>query len=75
MKGVAGTRFFSTILSWVIPSVIFAVIWMYVGAADGRRRRDGRIDGDRKSKAKVYMETDTKVTFAMSPVSMRPRMS
>ncbi len=62
-KGEAEDTFFNTILSWIIPSVTFAVIWMYVV----RRMGEGGMGmGGLMSigKAKVYMETDTKVTFA-----------
>ena len=63
-KGVAQDTFFSTILSWVIPSVVFVVIWMYVVRRMGEHGGMGGLMAIGKSKAKIYMETDTKVTFA-----------
>jgi cell division protease FtsH len=66
-KGVAEDTFFSTILSWIIPSVVFVVIWMYVVRRMGEGGGMGGMGGLMaigKSKAKVYVETDTKVTFA-----------
>jgi cell division protease FtsH len=63
-KGVAEDMFFSTILSWIVPSVIFVVIWMYVVRRMGERGGMGGLMAIGKSKAKVYMETNTKVTFA-----------
>ena len=63
VKGVAENTLFSTILSWVIPSVIFGVIWMYFVRRMGEGGGMGGLMAIGKSKAKVYMETDIKVTF------------
>jgi len=65
-KGEVEDTFFSTLLSWIIPSVIFVVIWMYVVRRMGEQGGLGMggLMAIGKSKAKVYMETDTKVTFA-----------
>ena len=53
-----------TLLSWIVPVALFAGIWIWMS-----RRMAGRIGADGlmsigKSKAKVFVETDTKVTFA-----------
>jgi len=52
---------FKTLLSWIIPLLIFIAIWGYffkrMGAAGGGLMAVG------KSKAKVYVEGETKVTF------------
>ncbi|WP_284142654.1 AAA family ATPase, partial [Escherichia coli] len=52
----------STILSWVVPAVIFFGIWSFlikrVGGAAGSMMEIS------KSKAKVYMQKETGVTFA-----------
>jgi len=52
---------FKTLLSWIIPLLIFIAIWGYffkrMGAAGGGLMAIG------KSKAKVYVEGETKVTF------------
>src|SRR3974390_3008795 len=63
-KGVVEDTFFSTILSWIIPSVVFVAIWMYVIRRMGEQGGMGGLMAIGKSKAKIYMETDTKVTFA-----------
>src|SRR6516164_4966684 len=65
-KGEVEDTFFSTLLSWIVPSVIFVVIWMYVVRRMGEQGGMGMggLMAIGKSKAKVYMETDTKVTFA-----------
>ena len=66
-KGVSENNLFSTILSWIIPSVIFVVIWMYIVRRMGEHGGMGGMGGLMaigKSKAKIYVEKDTKVTFA-----------
>jgi len=51
---------FTTLLSWILPALIFVGIWMFLmkrmGAASG-------LVSLGKSKAKVYMEKQTGVTF------------
>jgi len=54
------STWFSTLLSWVLPALIFVGVWMFfmkrMGAASG-------LVSLGKSKAKVYMEKQTGVTF------------
>jgi cell division protease FtsH len=63
-------RFESTvvplILSWVVPTAIFFAIWVFLGRRMARQLGGpgGGLMSIGKSKAKVYVETDTKVTFA-----------
>jgi len=52
-----------TILSWVIPAVIFYMIWMFLFRRVAERQGFGGLMTVGKSRAKVYVETDTKVTF------------
>ena len=55
------------ILSWVVPVLLFAGIWMFVGRRMAKQlggSGGGGLMAIGKSKAKVYVETDTKVTFA-----------
>ena len=52
-----------TVLGWILPSVGFLLVWMYMirpmtGQGVGGLMAIG------KSKAKIYVETDIKVTFA-----------
>ena len=63
-KGVAENDFFRTLLSWIVPAVIFVVIWMYVIRRMSEQGGMGGMVAIGKSKAKVYMKTDTKVTFS-----------
>ncbi len=62
--GVIESTFFRDILSFVAPALVFFAIWMFVAK---RMAGQGGLGGGflaiGKSKAKVYVETDTKVTF------------
>jgi cell division protease FtsH len=62
-KGVAGNTLLRDILSWVLPSLVFVAIWLLVFRRFSGRELGGALEIG-KSKAKVYVETDTKVTFA-----------
>jgi cell division protease FtsH len=58
------STFLRNMLSWILPAVVFFLIWQFMA----RRMSEGQGMGGGflsigKSKAKVYMETDTKVTF------------
>jgi cell division protease FtsH len=53
----------STILSWVLPIFIFYLIWMYGFRRMAERQGLGGLMTIGKSRAKVYVETDTKTTF------------
>ncbi len=59
--GQIESKWFSTLLSWIVPAVIFVAIWVLLmkrmGGAAGGMLEIG------KSKAKVYMEKQTGVTF------------
>jgi cell division protease FtsH len=54
------------ILSWVVPVALFAGIWIVLGRRMARQLGGpgGGLMAIGKSKAKVYVETDTQVTFA-----------
>ncbi len=60
--GVIESRWFSTLLSWILPAVIFFALWGVL-----MKRMGGGAGGFLevgKSKAKVYMEKQTGVSFA-----------
>ena len=62
-KGEVTSDWLPTVLSWVVPIVIFFVLWNFLmnrmgGGAGGGLMQIG------KSKAKVYIEKSTGVTFA-----------
>src|SRR5579864_6498418 len=58
------SSFLSDLLSWVLPSLLFFGVWWFVIR---RMAQGGGLGGSfmsiGRSKAKVYVETDTKVTF------------
>lgn len=65
-SAAAENTWLATLLSWVLPALIFIAIWMFLirrmsakmGTGAGGMMAIG------KSKARVYMETDIKVSFA-----------
>ncbi len=61
--GVIQNTWISDLLSWILPMAIFIAIWMFV-----IRRMSGGIGGGLmsigKSRAKVFVEKETKVSFA-----------
>jgi cell division protease FtsH len=64
-KAVPENTMIRDVLSWVVPALVFFGIWMFVFRRLGERQGGlGGMFAIGKSKAKVYMETDTKVTFA-----------
>ena len=63
VTGAPSSNFFSTILSWVVPIFFFYLIWTYGIRRMAERQGFGGLMSIGKSRAKVYVETDTKVTF------------
>jgi cell division protease FtsH len=63
--GVIESHFLRDLLSWIVPALVFFAVWMFVAR---RLAEQGGMGGGflsiGKSKAKVYVETDTKTTFA-----------
>ncbi|HEY6862699.1 MAG TPA: ATP-dependent metallopeptidase FtsH/Yme1/Tma family protein, partial [Burkholderiales bacterium] len=63
--GVVESHFMRDVLSWVVPALVFFAVWMFFAR---RLAEQGGMGGGflsvGKSKAKVYVETDTRVTFA-----------
>ncbi|MHA1600038.1 MAG: ATP-dependent metallopeptidase FtsH/Yme1/Tma family protein, partial [Alphaproteobacteria bacterium] len=63
--GIIENNFISKILSWILPILVFFVLWMYVFrrmAEKGGMGMGGLLQVG-KSKAKIHMEKDTRVTF------------
>ena len=62
--GVIQNTFFRDLLSWVLPAVIFFGIWFFLVRKFAEKSGlGGGFMSIGKSKAKVYVETDTKTTF------------
>jgi cell division protease FtsH len=64
VTGVPSGGLFQTILSWIVPAFIFYMIWIFLGRRLADRQGFGGLMSIGKSRAKVYVEKDTKVTFA-----------
>ncbi|MGH8666741.1 MAG: ATP-dependent metallopeptidase FtsH/Yme1/Tma family protein, partial [Burkholderiales bacterium] len=63
--GVVQSTWLKDLLGWVIPALVFFGIWMFVMRRFAERQGlGGGFMAIGKSKAKIYMESDTKVTFA-----------
>jgi len=64
LTGVVQSTFLRDILSWVVPTLIFVGIWLVIMRYFAKK---GGMGGSfmtvGKSKAKVYVETDTKKSF------------
>jgi cell division protease FtsH len=63
VKGAPSEGAIETILLWVVPAIFFYVIWIIVFRRFAQRQGLGGLMTVGKSRAKVYVETDTKVTF------------
>jgi len=61
-KGEVNSNWLPTILSWVVPVGLFFLVWSYLGKKIGSAGSGLMQIG--KSKAKVYIEKKTGVTFA-----------
>jgi cell division protease FtsH len=63
-SGVVEDHFLATLLSWVLPMLFFVGIWYFVFRRIANQQGlGGGFMAIGRSKAKVYVETDTKVTF------------
>ncbi len=63
-RGVASNSFLAAILSWVIPIGLFYLIWAFAIRRFANRQGFGGLMSIGKSRAKVYVEKEVKVTFA-----------
>ena len=52
------------LLSWILPTLLFFGVWMFVVRRFGQQGMGGGLMAIGKSRAKIYVEKDTKVTFA-----------
>ena len=64
-SGRVESNFLPTLLSWVVPVLVFFGIWMFLARRMGQKLGGGAgLMAIGKSKAKVLVEADTGVTFA-----------
>jgi len=61
--GGSDQNWLTTLISWVAPVLIFLVFWMFLMRRMGGSQGMGGLVNIGKSKAKVYLETETGVTF------------
>jgi len=62
--GVVENTFFKDLLGWIVPTLFFFGLWYFVvRRLQGRGGLGAGLLSIGKSKAKVYVETDVKVTF------------
>jgi cell division protease FtsH len=63
-SGRIESEWLPVLLSWIIPVLLFAGVWLFLSKRlAGRLEQGGGLMSIGKSKAKVFVETDTKVTF------------
>lgn len=60
--GVIESTFLKDVISWLLPTLVFAGIWFFIFRRLGQGQSGFMTVG--QSKAKIYAEKDTKVTFA-----------
>ncbi|HKS56485.1 MAG TPA: ATP-dependent zinc metalloprotease FtsH [Steroidobacteraceae bacterium] len=60
----AENRWFSTLLSWILPAVVFVGIWNFMLRRGGMGGHMGGMMEIGQSKAKVYVQSQTGVRFA-----------
>jgi cell division protease FtsH len=62
--GVIESTWLRDLLSWIVPAIFFVAIWMFVIRRMGQGGGLGGLMAIGKSRAKIYVEKETKVTFA-----------
>ncbi|GIX14712.1 MAG: ATP-dependent zinc metalloprotease FtsH [Paracoccaceae bacterium] len=63
ITGVPQNTWIGTLLSWVVPALVFFGLWMFVFRKIAERQGFGGFLQIGKSRAKVYMEKETGVSF------------
>ncbi|HUI95763.1 MAG TPA: ATP-dependent zinc metalloprotease FtsH [Xanthobacteraceae bacterium] len=63
VKGTPSNSLFDLILAWVIPAVLFYLLWTFLFRRVADRQGLGGLMTIGKSRAKVFVETDTKISF------------
>jgi cell division protease FtsH len=62
--GQIESTFLRDLLSWIMPVLLFFGLWWYIGKRAAEGGLGGGLMAIGKSKAKIYVEADTGVTFA-----------
>lgn len=61
--GRVESKWLPALLSWIVPALVFFALWSFLIKRMSGQQGMGGFMSVGKSRAKVYMETDTKVTF------------
>ena len=64
VTGVVDNHLIGDLLSWILPALIFFGVWMILIRRYAGQQGVGSLMAIGKSRAKVFVEKDTKVTFA-----------
>ena len=64
ITGIVESHFLADLLSWILPAVAFFAIWVFVIRRFGGQQGLGGLMKIGQSKAKIFVEKDTNVTFA-----------
>ena len=64
VTGAPSGGLITTLLSWVVPAFVFYLVWMFLARRMSGGQGFGGLMAIGKSRAKVYVEKDTKTTFA-----------
>ncbi|MBU6497303.1 MAG: ATP-dependent zinc metalloprotease FtsH [Rhodospirillales bacterium] len=62
--GIPGPGLLQTVLSWLLPSLGFVLLWMFLVRPMAGGQGLGGMMSIGKSRAKIYVEKDIKITFA-----------
>ena len=62
--GQVPSTWLADILSWIVPTLLFFGVWMFVIRGFAQKQGFGGLMSIGKSRAKIYVVKDTKVTFA-----------
>ncbi len=62
--GVIESNWLGNVLSWILPTLVFVGIWMFLIRRMGQGGLGGGMMAIGKSRAKVFVEKSTNVTFA-----------
>jgi len=63
ITGASDSNWLTTLLSWILPTVVFLAIWFFFFRRFAEQQGMGGLVTIGKSKAKVYLERKTGVTF------------
>jgi len=62
--GTVESTLLRDLLSWIVPVLLFAGVWLFVFRRFAEKQGFGGLMSVGRSRAKVYVEKDTRVTFA-----------